>query len=158
MKNCISFITAANANDYIYRYDDKKYIKSLPTICLPAIDPIETRAFEHVGCEMHFHNTGLFNGDILICRALKKNSLNDILHDQLYVIVTKQNVMCRRISGIDKNIILTTENPNYPSLELNPEIILEYWKVIGVFSMHLNKPSAIEERLYRLEENMFGKL
>jgi transcriptional regulator with XRE-family HTH domain len=152
--NSIPLVSTQIFSEYILNLKDKNYVKGLPKIILPNINKSQVIAFEHSGNEMEFNNIGIHHGDILICFATDKNIPDKIPLNKIYIIVTKNKIICRRLIKIDEYLILKADNPNFDKIKIRTDNIKELWQVTGVYSNLLISPSGIEERLLQLEKKI----
>lgn len=141
--------------EYIENIKNKDFFKQLPSLKFPANIKTPTRAFEFSGCEMHFNNnSGLHNGDILFCVSIDKKFPDAIKTDKIFVIITNEDFLIRRLIKIDKNIELKADNPIFPSIVIPYNQIIELWEVKGLYTNKLQAPSIMEEKMLYLENEM----
>jgi len=138
--------------EYIVNHKNKDFLTNLDKVNVPLDQKGIMRAFEMNGSEMEYHQHGLHHGDLLICTQVAPEKVNV---DQILVIVTEKKITIRRVDFIDKEIIkLSSDDPNYPIVDVNPQDVLEYWLVKGKYSTYLNPPKLVEEKLLRLEKRL----
>ena len=68
---------------------------------------------------------GIHNGDLLIVdRSLTAG------HKKVVVAIVQGELLVKRLLRVDGKVFLAAENPNYPSIEVTPEIGFEIWGVV----------------------------
>ncbi len=151
----IPLVDRQSALEYIVNLDKRDFIAKLPTIALPGEGKGVKRAFEYSGQEMYQHESGLRQGDILLCQLLKKEELTSLESDKIYLFVTPQRLISRRLQQADhKGVALKADNPAFDTMHLPAEEILECWEVIGKWSTHLGAPAHLESRIFLLESRL----
>lgn len=138
--------------EYIVNHKNKDFLSNLSRVNVPLAEKGIMRAFEMNGSEMEYHQHGLHHGDILMCRQI---NTNQIAAGQILVVVTQKELTIRRVEHCDKEVIkLVSDDPNYPTVGVNREDVLEYWQVRGKYSTYLNPPKMVEEKLLLLEKRI----
>lgn len=151
----IPLVDRESALEYIINADKRDFINKLSTIALPAKGKGEKRAFEYSGQEMYHHESGLREGDILLCQLLKKEELANLETEKIYLFVTPQRLVVRRLQQADKKgVDLKADNPAFDTIHLPAAEILEIWEVKGVWSTHLSAPAHLESRMLLLESRL----
>jgi len=106
------------------------------------------------GSEMEYHQQGIHRGDILIGQLIQLKDIKTVA-DKIIVVVHKNNIATRRLESVsDKDIVMITDDPNYPGMTVQLEEIIEIWWIQAVYSTYLNSPSLIEERVLKLENEV----
>ena len=148
----IPYIPVILSKEYIVKSKEQDFIKQFPIISLPNLKKTN-RAFEHEGMEMLSQNAGLHHGDILICekQSLKKKN---ITLNKLYVVVTENSIIRRRLTSIEDNLIFSADNPDFEAIHLPFNSIFELWKVKGVYSISMKKTVSYEDRILKLESQI----
>lgn len=156
--NAIGFVRSANFLEYIVNYQNRDFLNSLPPIDLPLSFKGEVRAFEMYGPEMDYSHSGIHHGDILLCRKETVTAENPLKSGKVYVVVTKDQVIVRRLKDADaKKMSMISDDPNYNEIEVKMnDDLLEVWKVKGVYSTYLNPPKLLGEKVMRLEKAIKG--
>lgn len=152
----IGFVRSGKFVEYIVNYHNKDFLNALPPIDLPLTFKGEVRAFEMYGAEMEYNQSGIHHGDILLCRKEDMSSEKLLKNGKIYVVVTKDQLIIRRLKDYDaKKMSMMSDDPNYNDVEVavNDEL-LEVWKVKGVYSTYLNPPKMVDEKVMRLENDM----
>ncbi len=113
---------------YIKAFGDPQYLSSLTELKLPFLDSrIAFRAFEHMGNEMNFNNSGIFYGDVVLGIKTTPDKLQNRL---IYTVVCPQRILTRRLLHSDKAVLtFGTENPNFPNFTIEASQILEIWGI-----------------------------
>lgn len=151
----IPLVDRESALEYIINVDKRDFINKLPAIALPAKGKGEKRAFEYSGQEMYHHGSGLREGDILLCQLLKKEEMAKLETEKIYLFVTPQRLVVRRLQQADKKgVDLKADNPAFDPIHLSETEILEIWEVKGVWSTHLSAPANLESRMLLLESRL----
>lgn len=151
-KQEIKLINLANAKNYITNYTDTQFLNSLFTLSLPNISS-EMRAFEHGDCEMNFSESGIFKGDILICKKildLKK----DLILNKIYVFVLKNEIITRRLVSTDNEITVKTDNYSFSLKAFNLDEIIECWEVHSLISENIDKIYPLDKRFKTIESKI----
>lgn len=150
----IELVAINSFAEYIANISKRDYLDNLPRIDLPVTFKEAARAFVMNGSEMEYHQNGLHHGDILLCQLtnLKSKTLDT---GKVYTFVLGSTVLTRRLSTTnEKELVLSTDDPNYENLTVSKKSILELWEVKGVYSTYLNPPKMIEERVMLLEKKL----
>ncbi|MAE83488.1 MAG: hypothetical protein CMB80_12170 [Flammeovirgaceae bacterium] len=150
----ISLVQTNHYLEYLVQYKTADFFHKLPKIQLPLENPENYRAFEMNGSEMEYHQQGLHHGDLLIGVLIDWKNLSDY-SNKTFTVVHKKNITTRRLKSFDdKQITLSTDDPNYPILSIAREDIFEIWLIRSVYSSYLNPPTLLEERVLSLEKEI----
>lgn len=152
LKEETPLVYANSELEYIVNFGNKDFINNLPSIQLPNVKEEKTRAFEVEGAEMEYNNTGLHNGDILLCIPADKTSEDALVLDKIYVVITTEKIWVRRLHSRKNGLEFISDNPGYGTISLQKEDLLELWEAVGVYSTYLKPPTRIEERVADLEK------
>ncbi|MDN5211296.1 helix-turn-helix transcriptional regulator [Fulvivirgaceae bacterium BMA12] len=150
----ISLVLVDKYLEYIVNYQNKDFISRLEKIYLPISRKEKSRAFQLNGSEMEYNHNGLHHGDILLGYQIETLTARNIRKGKVFVVVTKDNIITRRITDISEQIEFSADDPNYSTIYLNTDEILELWQVYGVYSIYLNPPSAVEARVLKIEDEI----
>lgn len=127
-EDVIAMVPTKAAAGYLNGYADPEFVETLPTLYMPGLKGGLHRAFEVKGMSMlPVHHPG----SISIGRYVE--SANDIRDRRVYIIVTKEGVVLKRVLNRLKDdgvLILISDNENkreYPNYPIYPEDILEMW-------------------------------
>lgn len=149
----VSLVSAKAAAGYLNGYADAEYVENLPTIRLPNLKGGTHRGFEVKG---HSMNPTIHNGAIAVGRWVE--DLEDIKENYVYIVVTKSDgiVVKRVLNRINENgkLILKSDNNNkreYPNILLDPEDVVEIWRLRGGFIFEFAEPNEINHRVNDLE-------
>ncbi len=151
------FISAANQIEYLVQLNNKDFLSQQPGILLPGLDQNKIRAFELSTEELHDNYQGILSGDIIIGSQIASENFKELEVGKLYVVVTKKELVVRRLENKGATIILKADNRNFPSKEIAMEDVREIWECLGYFSKKINPPTLLSDRVINLE-NMVTKL
>ncbi len=140
--------------EYVVNNQNKDYINNLPLVRLPNVQHERTRGFEVSDQSMELYGKGLHPGDILSCFPVAESVYADALPEKVYVVVNKKGIFVRRLRKQRTTLVFEADNPSFASLEIAPGDLLELWQVDGFYSICLNPPLLIEERVAILEKRM----
>ena len=141
--------------EYIVNLGNRDFVSKLPRILLPHHEKGLYRAFVHSGQEMYHNESGLRQGDILLGKFVGKENLSKLKKEELYILVTPQRILSRRLAGMDqKNLELKADNPAFDSVSLPVEDILEIWEAKGVWTQQLAPPAFLENKMLQLENRL----
>lgn len=141
--------------EYIVHINNHDFLSSLPKVLIPKHHNKNIRAFEMITDDMHHHFHGLNLGDLVL--AQKMTSPYQFTGGQLYVIISKEKIFIRRLQPKNGVLELVPDNTNFNTIEIKKGDVLEAWEVIGYFSLKIEAPSLISERILHLE-NEFDAL
>ena len=130
----IALVHANRFSEYVDNHQKKDFINALPTADLPVTFKGETRAFEVYGREMDYNHRGLHPGDLMLCKRVEEPAASSLITGHLYVLVTKDQVMIKRLKS--------THNSREFDLE---QELQEIWEAKGVYSTCLHPPVPIDE-------------
>lgn len=141
--------------EYIVHINNRDFISSLPKVLIPKHHHKNIRAFEMITDDMHNNFHGLNLGDLVLSQ--KMNSPHQFANKQLYVIITNEKIIIRRVISKNGVLELVPDNSNFNTIEIEKGIVLEVWEVTGYFSQKIEAPTLISERIMHLE-NQFDNL
>jgi len=148
----IKLINLANTKNYIKNREDKTFLDNLSIISLPEINS-QMRAFEHSDCEMNFAGSGIFKGDILICKRIS-DFKTELVLDNVYVFVLTNELITRRLVSFDNEIVVKTDQQNFELKAFAEEEIQECWRVQSLITKNIGKSYPIENRFNILEQKL----
>lgn len=134
----VHLVKASDLYNYLTSHSDKGYIDSLNSVEISRAQQEVTylsgiyRAFEVPDSSMP---GTLQQGDIITARSV--NRASDIRLNEVYVIITQEEILIRRIVAYfddTKTLICKTDNPNYPIGVIKLEEIGELWQMWGIYS------------------------
>ena len=141
---------------YLSGYGDPDFLKSLPSYSLPKLTNGTYRMFEVKGHSMYptIHSGAIAVGEFV-------ESLTDIVDNNIYIVVSKDNgiIIKRLLNRLLKydNLFAKSDNRReYPSFTIDPEEILEVWKLKTAFIFDFQDPSDIYERVNDLESEVLN--
>lgn len=147
----VSLVRADQFLDYVIRHTDAEFIKSLSQISSP-ISLNGARAFEMKGNDMENDGHGLNPSDLLFCTKVEKSKWEN-LRDTVAVVVTEDEVVCKRVKELKNSQLLLSSDANGVSdLVKDISTISEVWTVKGHYSERIEPPSQMENRMSQLEE------
>ena len=135
----IPFISskAIDQAEYIRNLRNSVQTSGLPSFKVLEGDNNSKRAFAYRGSEMNCNGIGLNDGDVLICSLILPANRLNIKPNNIYVVVTNDDIIIRRISDCSKAFILVADNPAYKSYSIPHDSVLELWEVQGIYSTYL---------------------
>lgn len=125
---------------YAGQLSDPMFVSELPSYTLPNLrhQPGTYRSFDVAGDSME---PTLFDGEQIVCSFLEPNFwTNSIKDNHVYVIVTQDDVLVKRVQNCidNENILrLISDNPFYEPYEIQPQEIKEVWLVQSKISSFL---------------------
>ncbi|TAE32880.1 MAG: helix-turn-helix domain-containing protein [Cytophagales bacterium] len=134
--------------EYGQRHTQHEYINRLPSLRLPTLPVGHYRAFE---ADADFPMPGA-----LLVGQFVRNWF-DIADGKLYVLMTPQGLICRRVFNqvkIKGTLLLTADRPTVPSREMPLKEVREMWEVKAFFSQQLPEPAPNLDRMRQLVEEM----
>jgi transcriptional regulator with XRE-family HTH domain len=142
----ILWVSQSAAPEYLNSYAYPDYLKQLPALQLPMLGPGKYRAFE-TGADFPQP------GSIVVGQFV--NNWYDIRDGQNYVlIIYKQGILYRRVYNqvkIKGTLLVSSDNPRFPSYEVSIKEVLEVWEVKAYISLQMPQPAALPS-LDRLKE------
>ena len=154
-QSSIPLVNINNYLNYIVNHENNDFLEGLPQVSMPIVTDNRTvRAFEMDGSEMEYHQQGLHHGDLLIGSALTSKYYS-ASQDKILTVVHKTGITTRRLEKVTKGeMVLVSDDPNYPKRNIATKEILEVWLIEAVYSTYLKSPTLIEERLLKLENDI----
>ena len=141
--------------EYIVHINNRDFISALPKVLIPKYHEKSVRAFELTTDDMHDNFHGLNLGDLVFGK--KMNAPYKFVNGNLYIIITKERIIIRRVKPQKDQLELIPDNANFNRIEIKNGEILEAWEVIGYFSQKITAPTLVSERIMHLE-NQFDAL
>lgn len=137
--------------DYVIQHKDSEFIKSLETINSPV--PLKNaRIFEMKGNDMENQGQGLNPGDLLFCSKADLKKLK-LLKTEVVVTITEDEVFCKRLESVDKDELdFSSDAKTVSNIRKPLKDISEIWVVKGHYSVQIQPPSKLEDRMSQLEE------
>jgi transcriptional regulator with XRE-family HTH domain len=140
--------------EYLVNHNSQDFLSKLESIELPTDTLSEYLAFEIGGSEMEYNQNGLHHGDILLCKKCIPESKH-MLKGQVYTIVAENSINTRRLQSIKKDqVYFSSDDPNYPLMDVALRDIIALWQVVGSYSTYINPPRMIEERVMMIENEL----
>jgi len=141
--------------EYIVHINNRDFITRLPRILLPGYHDKTFRAFDMNADDMHDNFHGLNLGDLILGK--KMNVPYKFIKGKLYIVITNDKIVIRRVRPLKENLELYPDNSNFNSIEIQKGEVIEAWEVMGYFSSKIEAPTLISERIINLE-NQFDAL
>ena len=141
--------------EYIVHINNHDFISSLPKVLIPKYHNKNIRVFEMTTDDMHDNFHGMNLGDLVF--GQKMNIPQKFISSNLYVIITKEKVIIRRVKSKKDQLELVPDNSNFNLIEIKKGEVIEAWEVIGYFSQKIDAPTLISKRIMHLE-NQFDAL
>lgn len=145
----IQLVKRFQFNDYLVRYSDFNFLKSLVSFCLPSLPTGDYRAFE-AGEDF------AFEGALLVGSLV--GDWQEIKDGKNYILVTKsQGIIYRRVYNqvkIKGTLLLSTDNNRFPSTEISITDVIETWEIKSFVSQTLPEPSTPYSKLGNLVDEM----
>jgi transcriptional regulator with XRE-family HTH domain len=147
------FVSSQQSWEYINNFKNADFLDTLPHHHIPKVRSARALAFEMPDESMSYDYAGIHKEDYLICdkQIDKVNSMTD---GYVYVLVTKENILVRRLKTKGEKIRFSADHPDTPDLEVARKEIQEIWEASSVLTQNLYPPVKINERISFLE----GKL
>ena len=150
----VDFLRVSEYPNFIVQGTNRDYLDGMEKISLPDSFSKADKVIEMDGGEMILERKGIFHGDLLIGKSIGADTLVNCI-DQVVTIVLDNGILTRRISKTDKQeITLIADDRSYPEQSLNLSSLLQCWKIIGIISKHIPKPTQTEDRLLRIENEL----
>jgi transcriptional regulator with XRE-family HTH domain len=145
----IPYVRRSQFTDYLSKFKDENYIRSLPTCHFPNLPNSILRGFE-AGADF------AFEGALLIGEL--KRSWMEIEDGKNYILVTKTNgIVYRRVYNqgqIKGTLLLSADNHRFPSTEISVNEVLEAYQMKAFYSTKLPEPSVSFEKMKNLVDEL----
>jgi len=147
------FVNNQQCWDYINNFKNADFLDTLPHHHIPNLRSARALAFEMPDESMSYDYAGIHKGDYLICDK-QIDKVNMMTEGYIYVLVTKENILIKRLKSKGEKLRFSADHPDTPDLEMKRTDIQEIWEGSLVLSQNLHPPVKINERISFLE----GKL
>ena len=139
---------------YSMSHNEAIYLQQLTNYRIPGFERGDFRAFEVAGDSME---PTINHRDIVV--ASRVNELRLLEPGEMYVIVTAESVMLKRIKnrlrGDDAEVVLYSDNPHRLPFGMETRDIQEMWRVRGYVSSYIpSAPDVTVERLWKVIEQL----
>ena len=141
--------------EYIVHLSNRDFIASFPKVLIPKHHDKNVRAFELTTDDMHDNFHGLNLGDLVFGKKI--NPPYKFNNGNLYVVVTREKVLIRRVKTKKEHLELIPDNSNFSTINISKGDVMEAWEVEGYFSQKIEAPTLISERIMHLE-NQFDTI
>jgi transcriptional regulator with XRE-family HTH domain len=149
----IRYVRQNQIGEYINKARQNDFLNSLPVIQLPNFANGNFRAFE-AGSDFAFQGAMLIGKD--------KSNFEEIIDGKNYILVTAPHgIIYRRIynqSKIKGTFLLSSDQSNIPSFELQTKDVLEVWEVKAFVSYQLPEAQISVDKVKRLIEDLQDEL
>jgi len=145
-------VPAASQLEYIVHINNRDFIAKLPKILIPDYHEKNIRAFEMNADDMHDNFHGINLGDLVFGKKI--NPPFKYSRGKLYIIVSKEKILIRRIKTTKDQIELYPDNANFGIIKIPKAEVIEAWDVIGYFSIKTDAPTLVSERIMHLENQV----
>jgi hypothetical protein len=149
----IRYVRQNQIGEYINKSRQGEFLNTLPIIQLPNFSGGNYRAFE-AGSDFAFQGAMLIGKD--------KNNYDEIVDGKNYILVTAPHgIIYRRIynqSKIKGTFLLSSDQSNIPSFELQTKDVLEVWEIKAFVSFQLPEPQISVDKVKRLIEDLQEEL
>lgn len=141
---------------YVEGYGDRTYLTALPTYRVPDLPPGRYRDFAVEGFSMHNPATGQIHpGSHVIAEEV--TDPQNIRQGRVYVVVTSNDVLVKRLFRQDHTFVLKSDSPDretYPDIQLPVHEVRELWHVRQLRTDKIPPPSGNTERVMDLERRL----
>jgi len=145
----ISLVRRFQFNEYLVKYSDFHFLKTLSLFNIPSLTNGEFRAFE-AGEDF------AYEGALLIGSLIR--NWHEISDGKNYILVTKtQGIIYRRVYNqvkIKGTLLVSTDNNRFPSSEISFTDVIEIWEIKAFLSLILPEPSTPYSKLGNLVDEM----
>jgi len=155
----IPCITPSLQKEYLAHRENTNFINDLPCLQIPVHNQAELRGYVIDDLEMSKNNDGFYPKDLIIGERVPGKEYAALESSCLYLVVSKEDILLRRLFQGKKKFILKADHRGIDDLEMSYTEVKELWKVEYVFYHRvLNfKNIEVQEKLSYLEEE-FKKL
>ena len=102
--------------EYIVHINNLDFVSSLPKVLIPKHHNKNTRVFELTRDDMHNNFHGLNLGDLVFGK--KMNTPLKFINNKLYVIITNETIIIRRVKPKKDKLMLIPDNSNFNLIEI----------------------------------------
>ena len=148
----IPCVLTSDKNHFIANFSKTSHLEKYPLIKLPYIECTNRIAFSVDDLSMTGGSVEFFPKDIVIAI---ESDLNKIEDKSLVMVLTKDELLFRRLSKQENQILLKADHHGVPDVILKYETVLCIWKIEHVFHHAISSKSLLlENRLATLEERL----
>ncbi len=146
----ISYVPYAAEAGYGDQLLDVEYVSELPSFTLPG-DAYRYGTFRCFDVHGDSMEPSLYSGEKIICSKVEKSDwINNIRDNYVYVIVTCNSIVVKRIENklTEGKLIAISDNTFYEKYEIHGEDIVEIWRVKEKISTFLSCPKNVRNGLH----------
>lgn len=148
----IPCVLASDKNYFITHFSTALNLEKYPVIKLPYIESLNRIAFSVDDLTMTGGSVEFFPRDIVIGFEFELKKIED---KTLVIVLTKDELLFRRIFIQENNWILKADHHGVTDVVINEEDVICVWKIEHVFHQAISTKSVlIENRLATLEETL----
>ena len=152
-RETIQVVTEKASAGYLIGYGDPTYLRKLPQVNLPFLRNGTFRGFPIKGDSM----LPIKSGTIIIGQFVER--IGRIRNGNTYIVVTKEGIVYKRVEYKNNTLILSSDNPLYPSYSVALEDVLEVWAFACAIAIEeMDKIEYPLENIYPLISNTFNKV
>ena len=152
----IPHVSDSMFNAYRHQLKDDAYLESLPKIAVPGIQNYQNYRCFDVSCDSM--EPTLFHGDRVVCKFVPKEDWeNAIRNNFVYVLVSKSDVLIRRIVNKIKDerlLVLNSDNGFFEANNVDIDQIEEIWQVSLKISPFVPSPTNQRNDFHSDIDNM----
>ena len=144
----IRYVPAELYSEYPKYINEEKFINNLPRYIFPETGNATEvrRIFDVTGDAME---PSLFSGEKVICSQLE-TCVSILKLNYVYILISKNGLYLNRIAAVNKEqLILSSDNGYYDSIEIARKDIIELWIVKNKLSPFMPSPSNIRNALHK---------
>lgn len=144
----VPFVNELNMSDFVSDFAITNNYDSLPKISVPVSKGENILAFAVQDLVMVRNEEGLFPGDVVIGKRISSEELNE---DDVLIVLLKDAIFVRRFSKTETHYELKAEHVNVPSINVDFDEKVSFWKVSEVLlKRYPNFTSKFEDRMNQL--------
>ncbi len=146
----ISYVPYAAEAGYGDQLLDVEYVRELPSFTLPG-DAYKYGTFRCFDVNGDSMEPSLYSGEKIVCSKVEKTDwINNIRDNYVYVIVTSNSIVVKRVENklSEGKLIAMSDNTFYENYEIHGEDIVEIWKVKEKISTFMPCPKNVRNGLH----------
>lgn len=148
----IPCVLASDKNEFITNFSTHTNFEKYPVIKLPYIESLNRIAFSVDDLSMTGGSVEFFPKDIVIGFEFNLKKIED---KSLVIVLTKDELLFRKIYIQENNLILKADHHGVPDVNITLDDVICAWKIEHVFHQAISSKSVLfENRLATLEETL----